>query len=99
MLRWRHSLSLIVFYAALRDTAHELGSRMNLGWASSLDQILRSPTFPMWLPLAAAGFFGFMVLTTLLRAEKSVPNGALTVITLLAIGAPVPATIRGFGSD
>jgi hypothetical protein len=34
-----------------------------------------------------------------LRAEKSVANGALTVITLLAIGVAVAATIRGFGPD
>src|SRR6185369_17632105 len=46
---------------------------------------------------AAAGFFGLIVLITLLRAEKSVANGALTVITLLAIGIAVAATIRGFG--
>jgi hypothetical protein len=67
--------------------------------ASSLDQIWRSPTFPMWLTLAAAGFFGIIVLITLLRAEKSVANGALTVITLLAIAVAVAATIRGFGPD
>src|SRR6202012_1222464 len=73
-------------------------SRMNWAWASSLDQIWRSPTFPMWLTLAAAGFFGIIVLITLLRAEKSVANGALTVITLLAIAVAVAATIRGFGS-
>ena len=65
-------------------------------WASSLDQIWRSPTFPMWLTLAAAGFFGIIVLVTLLRAEKSVANGALTVVTLLAIAVAVAATIRGF---
>jgi hypothetical protein len=51
----------------------------------------------MWLTLAAAGFFGIIVLITLLRAEKSVANGALTVITLLAIGIAGAATIRGFG--
>ncbi|MBN8993532.1 MAG: hypothetical protein J0H42_35295 [Rhizobiales bacterium] len=72
---------------------------MNWDWASSLDHIWRSPTFPMWLTLAAAGFFGIVVLITLLRAEKSVANGALTVITLLAIAVAVAATIRGFGSD
>ena len=71
---------------------------MNWAWASSLDQIWRSPAFPMWLTLAAAGFFGIIVLITLLRAEKSVANGALTVITLLAIGIAVAATIRGFGT-
>ena len=68
----------------------------NWSWASSLDQIWRSPTFPMWLTLAAAGFFGIIVLVTLLRAEKSVANGALTVVTLLAIAVAVAATIRGF---
>jgi hypothetical protein len=69
---------------------------MNWSWASSLDQIWRSSTFPMWLTLAAAGFFGIVVLVTLLRAEKSVANGALTVITLLSIAVAVAATIRGF---
>jgi hypothetical protein len=71
---------------------------MNWAWATSLDQLWRSPTFPMWLTLAAAGFFAVIVLITLLRAEKSVANGALTVITLLAIGVAVAATIRGFGT-
>src|SRR5712671_3037601 len=70
-----------------------------MNWASttSLDQLWRSPTFPMWLILAAAGFFGIILLITLLRAERSVANGALTVITLLAIGIAVAATMRGFG--
>jgi hypothetical protein len=68
---------------------------MNWAWASSLDQFWRSPAFPMWLTLAAAGFFGIIVLITLLRAEKSVANGALTVIALLAIGIAVAATIGG----
>ena len=70
---------------------------MNWAWASSLDHIWRSPSFPMWLTLAAAGFFALIVLITLLRAEKSVANGALTVITLLAVGVAVAATMRGFG--
>lgn len=71
---------------------------MDWAWASSLDQLWRSPTFPMWLTLAAAGFFGLIVLITLLRAERSVANGALTVITLLAIAVAAAATIRGFGT-
>jgi hypothetical protein len=70
---------------------------MNWAWASSLDHVWRSPAFPMWLTLAAAGFFGIIVLVTLLRADKSVANGALTVISLLAIGIAWAATIRGFG--
>src|SRR5262249_34941909 len=70
---------------------------MNWGWATSLDHIWRSPAFPMWVTLAAAAFFGIVVMITLLRAEKSVANGALTVITLLAVGIAVAATIRGYG--
>jgi hypothetical protein len=70
---------------------------MNWAWASSLDQIWRSPAFPMWLTLAAAGFFGIIVLITLLRADKSVANGALTVISLLAIGTAWATTLRGSG--
>lgn len=72
---------------------------MNWAWATSFDQLWRSPTFPMWLTLAAAAFFGVLVLITLLRAEKSVANGALTVITLLAVGVAVAATIRTFGPE
>jgi hypothetical protein len=68
---------------------------MNSAWATSLDHLWRSPAFPMWLTLAAAGFFGLIVLITLLRAEKSVANGALTVITLLAVGIAVASTLRG----
>jgi hypothetical protein len=70
---------------------------MNWAWATSLDQIWRSPSFPMWLTLAAAGFFGVILLITLVRAEKSVANGALTVITLLAVGIAVASTLREFG--
>ncbi|HEY2249373.1 MAG TPA: hypothetical protein VGH70_18175 [Bradyrhizobium sp.] len=70
---------------------------MNWAWAGSLDQIWRSPEFPMWATLAAAGFFAVILLITLLRAERSVANGALTVITLLAVGIAVAATIRGYG--
>ena len=47
--------------------------------------------------MAAAGFFAIIALITLVRAEKSVANGALTVITLLAVGIAVAATTRGFG--
>lgn len=70
---------------------------MNWAWPASLDHLLRSPAFPMWATLAAAGFFGIVTLITVLRAERSVANGALTVITLLAVGIAVAATTRGSG--
>jgi hypothetical protein len=69
---------------------------MDWAWVTSLNQIWHSSTFPMWLTLAAASFFGLILLITLVRAERSVANGALTVITLLAIGIAVAATIRGY---
>lgn len=72
---------------------------MNWTWVSSLDQLWDSSAFPMWLTLVSAGFFGIILFITILRAEKSVANGALTIITLLAIGVAVDVTIRGFGLD
>ncbi|MBV9532176.1 MAG: hypothetical protein JO283_14200 [Bradyrhizobium sp.] len=70
---------------------------MNWALTTSLDDLWRLSAFPMWLTLAAAGFFGMLVLVTLMRAEKSVATGALTVITLLALGIAAAATIRGSG--
>ena len=70
---------------------------MNWAWATSLDQVWRSPAFPTWLTIAAAGFFGIVLLITLLRAERSVANGALAVVTLLAIGIAAIVGSRGFG--
>lgn len=71
---------------------------MDWNWSGSIDQLWRSPTFPMWLTLAAAVFFALVLVVTLLRAERSVANGALTVITLLAVAVAAAATMRGFGS-
>lgn len=70
--------------------------RMRNAWATTLEQFWHSPTFPMWVTLAAATFFAIVLFVTLIRAEKSVANGALTVITLLAIGIAVAATVRRF---
>ncbi|MHB0768324.1 hypothetical protein [Bradyrhizobium sp. 5.13L] len=72
---------------------------MNWAWATSLDQIWRSPAFPMWTALVAAGFFGLILLITLLRADRSVANGALTVITLLSIAIAGAATVRVYGPE
>ena len=71
---------------------------MNWDWATSLDQLWRSPTLPMWLTLAATGFFGLLLLVTLLRAERSVANGALAVMTLVAIAIAVASTLRDPGT-
>lgn len=67
---------------------------MNAAWATSLDHLWRSATWPVWLAFAAAVFFALIVLVTVLRAEKSVANGALAMIALLAIGVAVAATLR-----
>ena len=72
---------------------------MNWDWASSLEQFWHSPTFPIWLTVATAGFFAIIVLIMVLRAERSVANAMLAIITLLAIGVTSVATLRGFGPD
>lgn len=70
---------------------------MNWAWATSDDHIWGSPA--MWLTLAAACFVGLVVLVALLRAEKSVANGALAVITLLAVGIALASSLSGGASD
>ncbi|MET4173461.1 hypothetical protein HAP41_0000021395 [Bradyrhizobium barranii subsp. apii] len=70
---------------------------MNWAWATSFDQISRPQAFPMWMILVAAGLLGLILLITLVRAERSVANGALTVITLLSIAIAVAATVRVYG--
>jgi hypothetical protein len=82
---------------------------MNWVWPTSFDQFWSSqfwssqfwlsPAFPTWLTLVGAGFSGIIVIVTLLRAGKSATNGALAVVTLLAIGIAVAATIRSFVPD
>ena len=68
---------------------------MNWAWAASLDYIWRSPNLPLYLTLAAACFVGIIVLITLLRSERSVANGLLALITLLAIGVAGAVTFSG----
>jgi hypothetical protein len=70
---------------------------MQWAWATSLDEFWRSPSLPMWATLIAAGFSALLVLVVLLRADKTVANGALAVIALLAIGIASSSTVRGFG--
>ena len=70
---------------------------MQWAWATSLDELWRSPSLPMWATLMAAGFSALLVLIVLLRADKTVANGALAVIALLAIGIASSSTVRGFG--
>jgi hypothetical protein len=70
---------------------------MQWAWATSLDELWRSPSLPMWATLVAAGFSALLVLVVLLRADKTVANGALAVIALLAIGIASSSTVRGFG--
>jgi hypothetical protein len=72
---------------------------MQWAWATSLDQLWRSPSLPMWATLIAAGFFVLVVLIVLLRADKTMANGALSVIALLAIGIASTATVRGFSTS
>ena len=69
-----------------------------MNWAASLDQIWSSPNLPLYLTLATAGFVGLIVMITLLRSERSVANGVLALVTLLAVGVAGAVTFRGFGT-
>lgn len=71
---------------------------MNRAWATSIENLLYSPDLPMWLTIIAAGFFAVVLFVTLFRAERSVANGALTVITLLSIGIAVTSMMRAAGT-
>ena len=70
---------------------------MQWAWATSLDELWRSPSFPMWATLVISAFFALVVLVVLLRADKTMANGALAVIALLAIGIASTTAVRGFG--
>lgn len=71
---------------------------MDWDWAAPLDLIWNSPNLPLYLTLAAGVFVGIIVLITLLRSERSVANGVLALLTLLAIGVAGAVTFRGVGS-
>jgi hypothetical protein len=70
---------------------------MNRALATSIENFWQSQSLPMWLTLLAAGVFAIVLMVTLFRAERSVANGALTVITLLAIGIAVATMMRASG--
>lgn len=72
---------------------------MQWAWATTLDELWRSPSLPMWATLVAAAFFALVVLIVLLRADRTMANGALAVIALLAIGIASTATVRGLGTS
>lgn len=72
---------------------------MQWNWASSIDELWRSPALPMWATLAAAAFSAIVVLVVLIRADKTMANGALAVITLLSIGIASTLAVRGFSTS
>jgi len=64
-------------------------------WAASLvDQLWRSPSLPLWVALAAAVLLAVFIVVVLVRADKSLANGALVLIALIAVGAAVVAYVR-----
>ncbi len=77
----------------MRDTAHELG----LGFVAG--SILAFANLSDVAVTGHGGIFRTIVLIMVLRAEKSVANAMLAIITLLAIGVTGAATLRGFGAD
>jgi hypothetical protein len=60
-------------------------------WTGSLDHLNQSATFPAWVAVGSAAFFGLVFLLSLVRAERTVANGSLAALTFagLAIAASI----------
>ncbi|WP_420133762.1 hypothetical protein [Rhodopseudomonas sp.] len=70
-----------------------------MDWASgaaTADHILHSPNLPILAAIAAFAVFALVLMIALLRADRSVANAVLGVITLLAVGVAGFATWRPF---
>lgn len=65
-------------------------------WSASADRIVHSPNLPIWAALAAGAVFALILIIALLRADRSVANGVLGVITLLAVSVAGFAAWRVF---
>ena len=71
-----------------------------MDWASTstaADRILHSPNPLILAALGAAAVLVLILLVALLRADRSVANGVLGIITLLAVGVAGSAAWRLFG--
>ncbi|MCG6206124.1 hypothetical protein LPW26_15855 [Rhodopseudomonas sp. HC1] len=55
-------------------------------WSATADRILHSPNLSIYAALAAAVVFALILIIALLRADRSVANGVLGIVTLLAVG-------------
>ncbi|MBI5130200.1 MAG: hypothetical protein HZA66_12225, partial [Rhodopseudomonas palustris] len=65
-------------------------------WSAAADRILHSPNMPVWAAIAAAVVFTLILIIALLRADRSVANGVLGIVTLLAVGVAGFAAWRLF---
>jgi len=65
-------------------------------WSAAADRILHSPNLPIWAAIAASAVFALILVIALLRADKSVANGVLGIVTLLAVGVAGFASWRVF---
>lgn len=65
-------------------------------WSAAADRILHSPNLPIWALIGGSAIVTLILIVALLRADKSVANGVLGVITLLAVGVAGLASWRLF---
>lgn len=68
---------------------------MQWNWASSLDQLWRSPAFPIWAAAATAIVAVIIVLIAVLRADKTFANAMLAIMAMLALGVAAMPLLRG----
>lgn len=68
---------------------------MQWNWATSLDQLWRSPAFPVWAAVVIASFAALILLIIVLRADRTLANLMLAGIAVLALGVAAMPLLRG----
>lgn len=71
---------------------------MNRTLATWFENLSSSAGWSMWLTIAAAISFGVVLVVLALRAEKSAANGALAIVTLVAVGIAATLMLRAPGT-
>jgi hypothetical protein len=72
---------------------------MNRALSNSFDNLWSAAGWPMWLTIAAVLLIGGLVVVLAFRAEKSAANGALAILTVVAIVTSAILLARGSGGS
>ena len=71
---------------------------MNRALATSFENFWNATGWPMWLTIAGVVAVAIVFVILAFRAEKSMANGALALVTLVAVGIAATLMLRGSGA-